>query len=80
MQYGVSEEIYYESLKKQNESLEEAWQSDKHTFHLPENIQMPFKYNNLIPLELLRKQFVEDFIDLAGMKKDIKEWDEWEYR
>lgn len=44
---------------------------DKHSFHLPENIQIPFKYNNFIPIELLRKQFVEDFIDLDGMKKDI---------
>lgn len=52
---------------------------DKHIFHLPENIQMPFKYNNFIPLELLRKQFVEDFIDLDGMKKDIKQRDKREY-
>lgn len=52
---------------------------DKHIFHLPENIQIPFKYNNFIPLELLRKQFVEDFIDLDGMKKDIKQQDKREY-
>lgn len=52
---------------------------DKHIFHLPENIQIPFKYNNFIPLELLRKQFVEDFIDLDGMIKDIKQQDKREY-
>lgn len=52
---------------------------DKHIFHLPENIQMPFKYNNFIPLELLRKQFVEDFIDLDGMKKDINQQDKRGY-
>ena len=51
---------------------------DKHTFHLPESIQIPFKYNNFIPLELLRKQFVEDFIDLDGIKKDINQWDKRE--
>lgn len=45
--------------------------SDKHTFILPENIQILYKYNNFIPLELLRKQFVEDFIDLDGMKENI---------
>ena len=44
---------------------------DKHTFVLPEDIQIPYKYNNFIPSELLKKQFVEDFIDLDGMKKNI---------
>lgn len=46
---------------------------DKHHFCLLENIQIPFKYNNFIPLDLLKKQFVEDFIDLDGMKKWMKQ-------
>ncbi len=44
---------------------------DKHNLELSENIEIPYKYNNFVPSELLRRQFVEDYIDMDGMKKDI---------
>ena len=36
---------------------------DKCCFELPENAQIGFKFNNFIPNELLRKQFIEDYVD-----------------
>lgn len=44
---------------------------DKYSFELPEKIQIPYKYNNFVPTDLLKKQFIEDYIDLDGMEKDI---------
>jgi ATP-dependent Lhr-like helicase len=40
---------------------------DKHKFTLPDKIQIPYKYNNFIPQELLVKQFVEDYLDTKGL-------------
>jgi ATP-dependent Lhr-like helicase len=45
---------------------------DSHTLPLPENIQIQYKYNEFIPQPLLRKQFVEDFLDFEGLKKWIE--------
>lgn len=36
---------------------------DKRSFTLPDSIQIPFKYNDFVPQELLTKQFVEDYLD-----------------
>jgi ATP-dependent Lhr-like helicase len=38
---------------------------------LPDNAQMIGKYNEFIPKNLLRKQFVEDFLDFAGVKEGL---------
>lgn len=38
---------------------------------LPEKVQINGKYNEFIPLDLLRKQFIEDFLDFNGLKEDI---------
>jgi ATP-dependent Lhr-like helicase len=35
---------------------------DKNNFELPEDIQLRYKYNQYIPKELLRKQFIEDYL------------------
>ena len=40
---------------------------------LPDKVQIEHKYNEFIPLELLKKQFVLDFLDFEGLKKDISE-------
>jgi ATP-dependent Lhr-like helicase len=40
---------------------------DPGTLPLPDNIQIDSKYNPFIPPELLRKQFVEDFLDFDGL-------------
>jgi ATP-dependent Lhr-like helicase len=45
---------------------------DTHALPLPENAQIAYKYNEFIPQELLRKQFVEDFLDFEGLRKWIE--------
>lgn len=47
------------------------WDADPADFPLPEKIQIPNKYNEFIPLSLLRKQFVEDFLDFEGLKETL---------
>ena len=44
---------------------------DKYAFNMPENIRVPYKYNDFVPQNLLIKQFVEDYIDTVGMKRDL---------
>jgi ATP-dependent Lhr-like helicase len=38
---------------------------------LPEKIQIDGKYNEFIPLELLRKQFTLDYLDFEGLKDGV---------
>lgn len=38
---------------------------------LPDDVQIEGKYNEFIPPILLRKQFIEDYLDLEGLKSDI---------
>ncbi|MCL2841285.1 MAG: DEAD/DEAH box helicase [Defluviitaleaceae bacterium] len=42
---------------------------DMYDLPLPEKVQMSGKYNEFIPLDLLKKQFVEDYLDFEGLKK-----------
>lgn len=46
---------------------------DPETLPLPDDIQIDRKYNEFIPSELLRKQFIYDFLDINGMKEDFLE-------
>ena len=41
---------------------------DLYSLPLPEKVQINGKYNEFIPQELLRKQFVEDYLDFEGLK------------
>ena len=38
---------------------------------LPDKVQIDSKYNEFIPEDLLKKQFVEDYLDFEGLKRDI---------
>jgi ATP-dependent Lhr-like helicase len=38
---------------------------------LPDKIQVNGKYNEFVPLDLLRKQFIEDYLDFEGLKSQI---------
>lgn len=38
---------------------------------LPDNVQIKGKYNEFIPPDLLRKQFIEDYLDFKGLKDNI---------
>lgn len=42
---------------------------DPFSLPLPEKVQIDNKYNEFIPLELLKKQFIYDFLDLDGLKE-----------
>ncbi|HWR18951.1 MAG TPA: DEAD/DEAH box helicase [Clostridia bacterium] len=45
---------------------------DLYTLPLPEKVQIEGKFNEFIPLELLRKQFIEDYLDFEGLKSAFK--------
>ncbi len=38
---------------------------------LPDKIQIEGKYNEFVPPVLLRKQFIEDYLDFEGLKRDM---------
>ena len=42
---------------------------DLYSLPLPEKVQIEGKYNEFIPLALLRKQFIEDYLDFEGLKE-----------
>ncbi|MDD4546795.1 MAG: DEAD/DEAH box helicase [Oscillospiraceae bacterium] len=44
---------------------------DLYSLPLPEKVQIEDKYNKFIPLDLLRKQFIEDYLDFDNLKSDI---------
>lgn len=44
---------------------------DLYDLPLPDKVQIDGKYNEFIPPELLRKQFVEDYLDFEGLKNAL---------
>lgn len=50
-----------------------ASEPDLFALPLPNKVQIEHKYNEFIPLELLKKQFVLDFLDFEGLRNDIAE-------
>ena len=46
---------------------------DMYALPLPEDVQILGKYNEFIPRELLRKQYIEDFLDFDGLCADMAE-------
>lgn len=53
--------------------IEDLLQSDVdlYSLPLPAKVQIDGKYNEFVPQELLRKQFIEDYLDFEGLKSDI---------
>jgi len=47
---------------------------DLYDLPLPEKVQVRGKYNEFIPPELLRKQFIEDYLDFEGLRGSCQ-WD-----
>ena len=45
--------------------------ADKYTFRIPDNCEISGKYNDYIPRELLRKQYVEDYLDAEDMQRNL---------
>lgn len=54
-------------------ALEEIKQSgaDKYSFTIPDNCEISGKYNDYIPRELLKKQYVEDYLDTEDMRENM---------
>ncbi len=44
---------------------------DLYSLPLPDKVQIDGKYNEFVPNKLLRKQFIEDYLDFEGLKEDI---------
>ncbi len=46
---------------------------DMYSLPLPYDIAIDNKYNEFLPKKLLRKQFIEDFLDFEGLRNDLLE-------
>ncbi|MCL2335759.1 MAG: DEAD/DEAH box helicase, partial [Endomicrobia bacterium] len=67
-------EVFFKGTKEELENIiNEILGSklDLYELPLPGKIEIVGKYNEFIPPELLRKQFVEDYLDFEGLKRDI---------
>ena len=66
-------EIIFDGTKEELENIiTDILDSDLDLYNLPlpDKVQIDGKYNEFIPLDLLRKQFIEDYLDFEGLKKD----------
>ncbi len=64
-------EVFFEDGKEELEKIiRDIISSELNLYNLPlpEKVQIPGKYNEFIPLSLLRKQFIEDYLDFEGLK------------
>lgn len=46
--------------------------ADKYGFIIPDNCEISGKYNDFIPRELLKKQYVEDYLDTEDMQRNME--------
>lgn len=67
------EVIFNGSEETLAQAIEDILQSDLdlYSLPLPAKVQIDGKYNEFVPQELLRKQFIEDYLDFEGLKSDI---------
>jgi ATP-dependent Lhr-like helicase len=64
-------EVIYDGAKEELENtIDDILHSDLNLYDLPlpDKVQIDSKYNEFIPPELLRKQFIEDYLDFDGLK------------
>ena len=45
---------------------------DLYDLPLPDKVQIVGKYNEFVPLDLLRKQFILDYLDFEGLKSALE--------
>jgi len=65
-------EVVFDGEKQElEEIIFEIIQSDLDLYDLPlpEKVQVLGKYNEFVPLQLLRKQFIEDYLDFEGLRE-----------
>jgi len=67
------EVIFHGTKEELEEIITDILRSDLDLYDLPlpDKVQIDGKYNEFIPLQLLRKQFIEDYLDFEGLKSDI---------
>lgn len=68
-------EVIFSGSKEELEQIIKdvlATELDLYSLPLPEEVQIDGKYNEFVPKQLLRKQFIEDYLDFAGLKEDIR--------
>ncbi|MDR2590200.1 MAG: DEAD/DEAH box helicase [Oscillospiraceae bacterium] len=68
------EVIYSGSVEDLEALIRDILQSnlDLYSLPLPDKIQVRGKYNEFIPPHLLRKQFIEDYLDFEGLKAGVE--------
>jgi len=68
------EVIYNGTAEDLEMIIGEILRSDLNMYELPlpENVQVIGKYNEFIPAGLLRKQFIEDYLDFEGLREALK--------
>lgn len=67
-------EVVFDGTKDELEAVIRdilAGELDLYELPLPDKVQINGKYNEFIPLDLLRKQFIEDYLDFDGLKRDL---------
>ena len=67
-------EVIFDGTKEELEYIiKDILQSDLDLYDLPlpDKVQIEGKYNEFVPLDLLRKQFIEDYLDFEGLKNDM---------
>ena len=67
------EVIYEGGVGELEQTIRDILESnlDLYSLPLPGKVQIEGKYNEYVPQELLRKQFIEDYLDFYGLKSDI---------
>lgn len=67
-------EVHFEGTAEELDGIiHDILQSDLdlYALPLPEKVQVQGKYNEFIPPSLLRKQFIEDYLDFEGLKEGM---------
>ncbi len=67
-------EVFYNGTAQELEDeIKDILRSDLPLYELPipADTEIKGKYNEFLPRDLVRKQFIEDFLDFEGLKRDI---------
>ncbi|MCL1809205.1 MAG: DEAD/DEAH box helicase [Clostridiales bacterium] len=68
-------EVIFDGTKEELEGVVSEILSsdlDLYALPLPDKLQVDGKYNEFVPPDLLRKQFIEDYLDFEGLKEGLQ--------
>ncbi len=63
----VSTDMGIDALREALDDIKEHG-ADKYSFDIPDNAEISGKFNDYIPRELLKKQYIEDYLDTDDLK------------